>query len=308
MPLTTEQLAIRKTRISASEVAVLLGLSPWKTPADLWLEKTQDIAPLEENEAMELGNEFESPLIDWCAKSLGVLPDRELGTVIHPQHEWLCATPDAGIAGRKQGIEAKTADIVRGFVEKEKWGEADSDEVPVEYWCQCQVQMAVMDWHAVYLAALIAGRGKVRFYIPRDNDAIAGFIRVAGEWHARHIIGGERPTDSTPDVETLKRVRRIPNKVAVIASELGEEFDAAKAALKLAEERAETAKAALLYAAGDADGIQSGLNHYTYFTQSRRGIDLERLRSEYPHAAEACAKVSTFPVLRAAKARKGQAA
>lgn len=307
MPLTAEQLAIRKTRISASEVAVLLGLSPWKTPAALWVEKTQDVDPLEENEAMSIGNDFESPLIDWCAKSLGVLPDRELGTVIHPTLPWLCATPDAGIAGQKRGIEAKTAGVVRGFVESEKWGDADTDEVPVEYWCQCQIQMAVMDWNAVYLAALVAGRGRVRYLIQRDQAAIEGMIERAGAWHAKHIIGGERPTDSVPDVETLKRVRRVPNKVAIIASELGEEFDAAKAALKLAEERAEQAKAALLYAAGDADGIQSGLRQYTYFTQSRKGIDMELLRREWPHAAEACAKVSTFPVLRA-KARKGQAA
>lgn len=109
MPLTVEQLAFRKSRISASDVAVILGLNPWKTPADLWLEKTQDIEPMIETEAIEIGNMAESPLIDWCAASLGVQPDRELGTVPHPDHDWLCATPDAGIVGQKRGIVVNSA-------------------------------------------------------------------------------------------------------------------------------------------------------------------------------------------------------
>ncbi len=309
MPLTTEQLAIRRERISATDVAVILALNPWKTPADLWLEKTQDVEPLEESEPMAVGNMVESPLIDWCAASLGVQPDRELGTIIHPDYDWLCATPDAGIVGQARGIEAKSGGIVRGFVEADKWGAADTDEVPQEYWCQCQVQMACCQWDGVWLAALIAGRGRVRYFIPRDNAAIAAMIDAAYQWYEQHMQTGIAPTDSTPDIETLKRVRRVPNKIATVPSELGEEFDAAKDALKLAEERADKAKAALLYAAGDADGIRSGLRSYTYFTQSRKGVDLERLRSEFPDAAEACAKVSTFPVLRSVKAgKKGQAA
>lgn len=310
MPLSPEQLAFRKSRISASDVAVILGMNPWKNPADLWLEKTTDIEPLDESEAMAIGNMSESPLIDWCAASLGVQPDRELGTVPHPDHDWLCATPDAGIVGQKRGIEAKTAGIVRGFVESDKWGDADTDDVPQEYYCQCQIQMAVMGWDAVYLAALIAGRGRVRYFIARNNAAIEGMIEVAGAWHARHIVDGERPTDSLPSLDTIKRVTRHPNKPIRVDDELVAEFEAAKEARKLAEDREAAAKAALLYpvSAAGGDAIISNVGNYTYLTQARRGIDMEMLRADFPEAAEACAKVSTFPVLRKAAAKKGKAA
>ena len=39
MGLTAEQLEIRKTGVGGSDIAVLLGLNPFKTTHELWLEK-----------------------------------------------------------------------------------------------------------------------------------------------------------------------------------------------------------------------------------------------------------------------------
>lgn len=307
MPLTAEQLAIRKTRITATDAGAIIGVSPWRNAADVWLEKVCDVDPLPDNEAIGVGNMLESPLIDWCADSLGLRPDRELGTIIHPQHDWLCATPDAGIVGQLRGIEAKTAGVVRGFADRDEWGDIDSDQVPPWYWVQCQIQMACAGWDAVWLAALVSGRdpARRRYFIARNNNAIGMLIERLGEWRERHIIGRERPADVLPDGDMLTRIRRTPGKVARVDASLVREYQLATEAAKLADERRERAKAALLYSGPDCDAFASDAGCYTYMRQSRKGIDLERLRSEFPEAAEACAKTTTFPVLRAAKALKG---
>ncbi len=38
--LTLEQKAIRQTGLGATDCAAVMGLSPYKTPYELWLEKT----------------------------------------------------------------------------------------------------------------------------------------------------------------------------------------------------------------------------------------------------------------------------
>ena len=59
--LTPEQLEQRKNSIGASEVSSILGLNPWKSALQLWLEKTGAVEPedLSENEAVFWGQRLE---------------------------------------------------------------------------------------------------------------------------------------------------------------------------------------------------------------------------------------------------------
>lgn len=54
-----EWLAERKTGIGGSDAAAVLGISPWRTPVDVWLDKTGRKQPGEETEAMRIGAELE---------------------------------------------------------------------------------------------------------------------------------------------------------------------------------------------------------------------------------------------------------
>ena len=51
----------RRNYIGGSDIAAILGMSRWKTPLKLWLEKTGEVEPddLSENEAVQLGIELE---------------------------------------------------------------------------------------------------------------------------------------------------------------------------------------------------------------------------------------------------------
>ena len=52
---TPEWHTFRKSGVGGSEVAAALGLSKWKTPYQLWLEKTTDIEPLDDNWNLQIG-------------------------------------------------------------------------------------------------------------------------------------------------------------------------------------------------------------------------------------------------------------
>jgi predicted phage-related endonuclease len=56
----------------ASDVPVLMGVSPWRTRADLYLDKTTTPTVKEETDAMERGNLLEAPLLIKASRVLGV--------------------------------------------------------------------------------------------------------------------------------------------------------------------------------------------------------------------------------------------
>lgn len=55
---STEWLALRRTKIGASDCPVIMQVSPWKTPYQLWLDK-MGLTETEQNEAMRRGLDLE---------------------------------------------------------------------------------------------------------------------------------------------------------------------------------------------------------------------------------------------------------
>lgn len=277
MSLSPAQLAIRKTRISATDAPVILGLSPWRSPADLLAQKLYDVEPEAETEAQAIGNMCEPGLVRWCADTLGVTPRVNVGTLIHPKHDWLCATPDAAIVERSaEGIEGKTAGIMRGeYYRSDEWGEPDSAEVPAAYWVQVQIQMQCTGWEAVWLAALIAGRGRVRYRILRDDARVARIIDRCGQWHADHVIDRKPlPPGQVPSLDVLAAIRRRTKSLALagVCEPLILEWERVNADKLAAEKREKDARAAMLHSLGDADGCElSDGRTFTYYEYQRTG-------------------------------------
>ena len=60
--LTVHDLAVRSNHITATDVAAIMGTSPWKTPTDIYLEKCLPMDPLEPSPAMVWGTLMEPVL------------------------------------------------------------------------------------------------------------------------------------------------------------------------------------------------------------------------------------------------------
>ena len=70
--LTAEHLAARKRGIGGSDAPAVLGVSPWRTPLDVYLDKTDQSDPVETTEAMEWGSRLEDQIAAAAAERLGV--------------------------------------------------------------------------------------------------------------------------------------------------------------------------------------------------------------------------------------------
>ena len=90
-------LELRMLGIGASEIACVVGISPWTSPYALWAQKTKRVPPvdLSSNEPVFWGKHFEWPIITGFGHRTGraVVPFALL--IRSLRWPWLLATPDA---------------------------------------------------------------------------------------------------------------------------------------------------------------------------------------------------------------------
>lgn len=86
-------LAFRKGKIGATDIAVIMGISPYKSPYMLWQEKLGLKDPDPENEAMRRGKSLESEAIKRYCEI--VCRKMQPNVVVHPIYEWAMASLDA---------------------------------------------------------------------------------------------------------------------------------------------------------------------------------------------------------------------
>ncbi|AXB03276.1 MULTISPECIES: YqaJ viral recombinase family nuclease [Aeromonas] len=174
-------LAIRKLGIGSSDAAVAVGLSPYRCPLSLWLEKTGRKEPddISHKEAVLWGIELEPVLAQVYAKRTGNRVRRVNAVLQHPEHLFMLANLDREVVGHPDGpgiLEIKTA----SYHSAPQWEEG----VPVAYQCQVLHQLAVTGHAWAEVAVLIGGQDFRIYRIERDEEKIRDLTeREAQFWH-----------------------------------------------------------------------------------------------------------------------------
>lgn len=169
-----EWLAVRGRGIGSSDAAVAAGFSPYKSPLELWLEKTERQAPpdLAANDAVFWGTTLEHIIANVYATRTGVKVRRLNAVLQHPEHRFMLANLDRVVQHPTDGngiLEVKTA----GVNSAKFWEEG----VPDSYQCQVLHQLAVTGKTWCDVAVLIGGQDFRVYRILRDEDKIAELIR-----------------------------------------------------------------------------------------------------------------------------------
>lgn len=165
----------RKNSIGASDCAVVMGFSPWKSAIELHYEKTGEI-PVEDisdKDAIKMGIKLEPIVADLFLEKQHGYSIRLYGAdtptvLVSPKYDWMTCSPDAIItykSGEVMGVEFKTTSEYN----KNDWADGN---VPFHYELQCQHSMAVTGYDKWIIACLIGGRTYVEQTIERDDDLI----------------------------------------------------------------------------------------------------------------------------------------
>lgn len=162
--LTDEQRINRQKGLGASDTPIIMGYSTYKTPYQLYLEKTGAISSdNDETEQQYWGNALEPIIIKRFSQENNVevtFPD----TIYHPDYPYLFANLDGWIESERAVVEAKCAN---SFQRKE-WDMAVSDGIPLIYLIQIAKQCLITNASRGYCAVLIGGMEYKQFIYERD--------------------------------------------------------------------------------------------------------------------------------------------
>lgn len=159
----------RRKFIGGSDAAAILGISPWSTPLDVFLQKTQPPAPVDPGRERYFtrGKRMEPYVLDLMAEETGLVIVQRNRRYRDPLAVFLAAEIDAETADAN--IEIKT---VSPFKAKE-WGEERTDEVPVHYVAQAMHGLMVTGRDLCIFGVLIGGDDFRVYRVERDDETIA---------------------------------------------------------------------------------------------------------------------------------------
>ncbi len=153
MQTREEFLKARKRGIGGSDSAAIVGVSPYTTPLQLYLEKTgqwQKQTTDAQEKIFERGNILEPFLRNLFQKDFGFEVE-ETSQKVHKTHDYIIANVDGLIREDNAIIEFKT----RSNFSKYSFGNELTDEIPNHYLLQCHHYLLVHEnCNKVYLAVL----------------------------------------------------------------------------------------------------------------------------------------------------------
>lgn len=286
--ITKEQLIERRTGLGGSDIAGILGISPWTRPIDVYLDK-KGLAgdePKRETEAMWWGNEEE----ELVARRFMELTGRKLVNYNRTIHDGcLLANIDRLLVPEGEKIaahqgEIRTTEFAEIKTSGSEWPEAAvigklgavevlDGAAGCPEWYQCQVfhyfgrlKTCRMCYIPVKMQIPTKGKGggffartEFRVYrLDRDDEIIREQDAFARAWWAAYIEGDKVPSAETEeDAKRLWRVAR-PNSVTVALTDTlkaWRRYADAKAATAKAEAEEGAAKAAVEIAMGDTEAL-----------------------------------------------------
>lgn len=268
-----EWLAARKLGIGGSDIAALIGMSPYKTPLQLWMDKTgraEEQFDDDSVERMHWGTVLEDVVARHYADQRGVKVQRINTMMRHPDIQIALANVDRVIVeegtrarwdnglvkGARNVLECKTAHaLARNSAD---WGTPGTDEVPQHYWLQCQWYLGITGLPFSDLAVLFGGQKFATYTIAADRKLFDDLLDEANGWWVKHIEGDTPPAATTEDDARRLWKSHIAGKekiVDVLVADAVQQLAETKEAIAALEKDEQELRDVILADFGEAESI-----------------------------------------------------
>ena len=303
--ITEKQREERQKYLGSSDIAALFidkesgkSFDLFKNATDVWTQKVYDLKKADESKAMSRGNRYESALIKYAEQELGLSIETDPGKMrfICEEHPIFAANLDGFTIEKNPVIvEVKTTSLGG------EWDEPDSDHIPPRVIFQVHLQMLCTGWNKAHVVVLLGRYDRLceeMYVVERDERIINAIIERGTQFWNDYVLTKTPPPDSEPGgISLFKRIARVPEKYAEMDTDIIAKWDELRLERLSHEKLEKAALAEVLKNLGDAEAAKTNDGReFTYFTQSRTGLDNRKLRAEYPDAFNNCQKTSTFPV------------
>ena len=190
----------RRGGITASEVAIVLGISPWSSPYELYHHKRTGLGG-QDSDAMAWGRDLEAAILRRFARRHPEYLVDSGALYEHGERSWQMATPD-GLAyavdpDPDRGYSAVAVVQAKAAARWEAWGDDGTDEIPVYYRAQVLWEMDVMGVEVAYVPVLVPPFGYREYRVEYDPSDVAFIRERADEFLGRLDAGLEPDIDDT---------------------------------------------------------------------------------------------------------------
>lgn len=282
-----EWLDLRRQGVGGSDIAAIIGRSPWQTPFGVWTDKIGAGEKLA-TEAMRMGKRIENFILDLWEEETGEIAGKRGTLWRHPVHEGMMATVDAIAPTREAVVEAKN---------DASWS---WDEIPLHYQAQGQWQMLVTGLGKVEFAVLHRGN-KLKIYLLDADAEDQGFLAAAAaRFWTMHVEPKIAPPVEAGDNRHLAAVWPFHSEARVeVEGGLVKELIAVRNNLDQLERRKDELEATLKTTLAEAEvGTVEGERAISWRTQTHSDLDRLSLREEMPEIYDKFVVKSTRRVFR----------
>lgn len=271
----------RRCGIGGSDVAAIAGLSKYRSPIGVWLDKTGQIEPDEAGEATYWGTLHEELIAQEFMKRTGLKVRRRNQMLQHSKYPWMLANLDRVVVGESAFLECKTASEYL----KSSW---EADKVPDAYMLQIQHYLAVTDLPYCYIAVLIGGNKFRHQRVDRDNELIDYIITIEHDFW--QLVAKRTPPEvdgSDASTELLNRLypSADPGSVILLPDEaevLLKQYDEAKENLEHWENRKEESENKIKLLMENSEIAVLGDRKVTWKSVTSNRIDSKSLKKAHP--------------------------
>lgn len=287
--ITTEDLPYvdwleyRKTGMGGSDASVVCGISRYKSPVELWMEKTGQLPPQEAGEAAYWGTMLESVVREEFTKRTGIEVSKPSVILQSEEHPFMLANVDGICEHPELGaciFEAKTASAYKAG----EW----EDTIPDEYMCQVQHYMAVTGYQGAYIAVLIGGNTFRWKFVERDEELISMLLELESAFWS-HVQDYTPPPLDGSDASKKFLSERFPSSTPSshitlpdTAADLLAQYDEACEELEIVTEKKQRAENLLKEMMGSNEVGVAGGRVITWKNVEQERLDSKTLKAEHP--------------------------
>lgn len=278
-----EWLEYRRKGIGGSDASVVCGINRYKSPVELWLEKTGQLPYSEAGEAAYWGTQLEALVRKEFTKRTGITVNTVNQILQHEDFPFMLANLDGTCQHPDYGsciFEAKTASAYK----VSEW----EDKIPDEYMLQIQHYMAVTGYAGAYIAVLIGGNTFRWKFIERDEEIISMLIELEKDFW-EHVQNKLPPPLDGSEAYAKFLAERFPDSIPKSKIELPEaaekliaEYNSACQKLEEVTEQKQKAENLLKEMLGENEVGTSGNSVITWKSMSQERLDSKTLKAEHP--------------------------
>jgi putative phage-type endonuclease len=278
-----EWLEQRRKGIGGSDASVVCGVNQYKSPVELFMEKTGQSLPEEAGEAAYWGTQLEALVKSEFTRRTGIKVVEVNKLLRSGEYPFMLANLDGVCKHPEYGscvFEAKTASAYKAG----EWEET----IPQEYMLQLQHYLSVTGYAGAYIAVLIGGNTFKWSYIKRDEELISNLIQWESDFWELVRADIPPPLDgSEASAKYLKK--RYPNSVQHSKVKLPEsakvlirEYDEACEKGDAFSEQKQRAENLLKEMLGENETGVAGNRIITWKSVSQERLDGKALKADQP--------------------------